>query len=168
LKLGDAYEYLKSIISSRQNKDETYDSVFTAYTKIGYALNYQLGPNHNDFKLVFGKQFHQDHPIFKSYFNEQGKKFYHTFYIIDDNLVQTYIKALQVASKAVSNLSDADPFNLTCTMMDTSMSNAKIQQRVVHQRSSSAILSHGSDPVAVTATYMIVPDSFIVVSVVIL
>ncbi len=77
LKLGDAYEYLKGIISTRQNKDENYDSIFSAYTKIGYALHYQTTPNNSDYKLLFGKQFHVGHPIFKSFNNEQGKNTFH-------------------------------------------------------------------------------------------
>ncbi len=72
--------------------------------------------------------------------------------------MQTYVKALQIASQAVSNLNDADPFNLL-----PNSNHSKIQQRTVYQRSVNGVQSHGSDPVAVTATYMVVPDSFIVV-----
>jgi hypothetical protein len=152
LKLGDAYEYLKNIISDLPQKDENYDRIFIAYQKIGYALNYQVThtSNNPDVTLLLGKVFHVDHPIFKSFTSED-----------DEKLVENYVKSLQMTQNVIANLHNSDIFHLKSTLMEPTIQDLKIQQRVGHRdvRSTTQIISHGSDPIAVTATYLLVPDT---------
>jgi hypothetical protein len=156
LKLNEAEFYLRNILQNRKSRDTTYDTIYAAYRKVEYAIKYNVANNLNnnpDLQILFGKAFESEHPIFKFYYTKS-----------DDDILISSIKAEQMIQDINANLHTEDPFQLKSMSRALTMSS-KIQHIPLHymfSRSHTTIISQPSDPIAVTASYVLLPDIYTV------
>ncbi|KAL0484921.1 hypothetical protein AKO1_011789 [Acrasis kona] len=144
-KLSDAHEFLNSALTSRKENDEVRRTLFSSLSRLTFAI--ENATNHdNQNKLLVSTMFHEDHPIFKSYATDE-----------DEHVAHTYVKVLQMASQIRAS---------QYPVCDSFIQNQKLKivsgSSQLDNFSSSMIVSHGSDPVAITATYTLVPNTFTV------
>ncbi|KAL9656750.1 hypothetical protein ABK040_003017 [Willaertia magna] len=166
-KLRDTYEYLKNLIEKRNTlskNDEIIDLLKKNLLKVEYAMKYHVTndinvTNNNNMKdnleLIYGKVFNRDHPIFKSYYNEA-----------DQYLLNCYIEGLQLLNIINNNLHESDLYQLKNNkqMLSNTIKNLRIKQenQSEHYKYYSEIISNPSDPISVTASYSVIPDSYTV------
>lgn len=164
IKLHDALNFFRAIMDTRPKQHDIYDVILSAYKKVEYAVRYNVANNSNnslELRMLFGKPFFEEHPIFKNFYTS-----------IDDAMHRNYIKAFHATQDIVNNLHDEDPFNVKMSQLSNTtylakhvsmVSRHKISMRMRSSNQSfSTIVSQPSDPLTVLATYVLVPEHFIV------
>lgn len=157
IKMSEAEYYLRGILQSRKNRDTTYDAIYAAYKKVEYAIKHNIlannPPSTAELEILFGKSFDAEHPIFKYYYTK-----------FDDDILISSISAEQMRKDVNANLHSEDPFHLKSQSRALAMAS-KIQHIPLHymfSRSYTTIISQPSDPLSITASYVLLPDIYTV------
>jgi len=175
IKLRDIREYLTHTISQRSQQNRTtvmdpvQESLVSALSKVDYVLEHFYssnltsinGANASEIQTLFGRAFTDDHAIFKSYYTPA-----------DYQVLNMYIRGNQMLNDINSNLHQEDPYNLKSVLLSHKVIYKTIELETeqhdssTHYRSSrqvkqySSIVSRPGDPLAVTATYVLMPDQY--------
>lgn len=96
---------------------------------------------------VFGKAFYDDHPIFKSAYTPQ-----------DEVILRDYITGLQIINTIHSNLHSEDPYYFKSSPKQGFI--RKFTRSEIPIRTVTAMINQPSDPLTVTATYVLYPEQY--------
>ena len=156
-KLRDTFEYLKMLMEKQlDTRDDIADLIRKTLLKVDYAMKYNItrdNASKSDIELIYGKVFNKDHPIFKSYYSEE-----------DERILTSYIEGIQQLNSIISNLHEQDLYQLKKgkQLLTATSANTKIRQTNIESKFHSVIISQPSDPICVTASYSVMPDSYTV------
>jgi len=156
-KLRDTNEYLKSLIDKQQDsRDDITEILRKTHLRVDYAMRYGITretASASEVELIYGKVFNKDHPIFKSYFSEE-----------DERLLTSYIEGIQQFNVITSSLHEQDLYQLKNgkQLLAATSTNVKIRQTNIEAKFHTSIISQPSDPICVTASYSVIPDSYTV------
>lgn len=155
IKLRDTRDYLNHVTANRTKMDVVQESLISALNKVQYSLEYSgsVNSNPNEISTLFGRAFHDDHPIFKSYYTPE-----------DDKMLNNYIRGIQLLNDINSNLHQEDPYNLKSVLLTTNVTQQAIEletdPRYRRVKQFSTIVSQPADPLSVTATYVLMPNQY--------
>jgi hypothetical protein len=153
IKLRELRDYLKNILSVRQKVDAVQESLLSAVNKVQYALEYNPTNSPAEIQTLFGRAFHDDHPLFKSYYTPD-----------DDKVLNTYIRSNQMINDITTNIHAEDPYHLKSVLLQSAVIQKHIQleteQKYPRVKQQSTIVSQSADPLSVTATYVLMPDQY--------
>ncbi|KAF0974232.1 hypothetical protein FDP41_006842 [Naegleria fowleri] len=154
-KLRDTHEYLRALLEKQQDtRDDITDLLRKTLLRVDYAMKYNITKDTasvSDIELIYGKVFNKDHPIFKSYFAED-----------DEKLLTAYIEGIQQLNTITANLHEQDLYQLKKgkQLMTATSTNTKIRQTNTEAKFYSLVISQPSDPICVTASYSVIPESY--------